>query len=104
MAININNLNQNNQVSRTVQQQTERQSQVANDAAKSTQSTKVAQDSVSLTPQAKQMSELQKKNGDAQPVNQKKVEELKAAIQSGYYKVDAEKLAESITKFEFDLI
>lgn len=105
MAININNLNNNNQVSRTVQQQqSEVKTQVDQKATNSSQATKVSQDSVSLTPQARQLSDIQKKNGEAPTVNQKKVDQLKEAIQSGAYKVDAQKLAESIAKFEFDLL
>jgi len=104
MAININNLNNNGQVNRNIQQQTDTKNQAAKSATTQSQSTKVAQDSVSLTPQAKQLNEIQKKNSDTAEVNQKKVEQLKKAIQSGAYKVDAEKLAESIIKFEFDLI
>lgn len=65
---------------------------------------KVNQDSVSITPQAKQMAELQKKAGNGQAVNEKKVEQLKKAISNGEYKVNPEKLAASIAKFEFDLI
>ena len=59
---------------------------------------------MSITPQAKQMSELQKKANDAPVINQKKVEELKKAISSGEYKINPEKLAESIASFEFKLI
>ncbi|NMP32869.1 flagellar biosynthesis anti-sigma factor FlgM [Thalassotalea sp. M1531] len=102
--MNINNLNNNSQVNRNVQQQSDTKNQAAKNATTNSQATKVAQDSVSLTPQAKQLNEIQKKNGDAPEVNQKKIEQLKKAIQSGAYKVDAEKLAESIVKFEFDLI
>ena len=105
MAININNLNNNSQVSRNVQQQQgDVKAQADQKAVSNAQSSKVSQDSVSLTPQAKQLNEMQKKNGDAPAVNQKKVEQLKEAIQSGAYKVDAEKLAQSIAKFEFDLL
>ena len=105
MAININNLNNGNQVNRNIQQQTDVKNKAAQSAAtNSQQAAKVGQDSVSLTPQAKQLSEMQKKDNNAQEVNQKKVEKRKEAIQSGAYKVDAEKLAESIVKFEFDLI
>ncbi|WP_448213140.1 flagellar biosynthesis anti-sigma factor FlgM [Colwellia sp. MEBiC06753] len=105
MAININNLNNNGQVTRSLQQQnSDVKNKSSQAAASAAHSTKVSQDSVSLTPQAKQLNELQKKNGDAPEVNQKKIEQLKKAIQSGAYKVDPEKLAESIAKFEFDLI
>jgi len=104
MAININNLNSNNQVNTNLKQQNEVKQQAAQNTSTPAQSAKVGQDSVSLTPQAKQMSELQKKNSDAPEINTKKIEELKKAIQSGDYKVDPEKLAASIAKFEFDII
>lgn len=103
MAININNLNNSNQVNRNIQQQADVKNKAAQNAATSQQAAKVGQDSVSLTPQAKQLSEMQKKDNNAPEVNQKKVEKLKEAIQSGAYKVDPQKLAESIIKFEFDL-
>ncbi|MCW8834278.1 MAG: flagellar biosynthesis anti-sigma factor FlgM [Colwellia sp.] len=102
MAININNLNNQNQVHQN------NQTQVKQQAAKTASANAPAQqpraDSVSITPQAKQLSELQKKANEAPVVDQKKVAELKKAIASGDYKVDPEKLAASIAKFEFDLI
>jgi len=61
------------------------------------------QDSVSLTPQAKQLRELQKKSNEAPEVDQKKIDKLKKAIMSGEYKVDAEKLAQNMANFEFSL-
>jgi negative regulator of flagellin synthesis FlgM len=70
----------------------------------SAQGKQISQDSVSLTPQAKQLHELQKKANDAPVVDQKKVDELKKAISAGEYKVDPQKLAASIANFEFDLI
>lgn len=101
MTININNLNNSNAVNQKVntaqvKQQGAQQSSQLNQP-------QVRQDSVSITPQAKQMAELQKKAGDGPQVNQKKVEELKKAIISGEYKVDPEKLAANIAKFEFEL-
>ena len=90
-----------------VKQKVDNQSQVKQDAVKTAvsndQAKAVRQDSVSLTPQAKQLSELQKKAADAPVVNQKKVEELKKAISSGEYKIDPQKLAASIADFEFSL-
>lgn len=103
MAININNLNNQNQVQQN--KQTQVKQQTAQTA--STATTPVKQpsaDSVSLTPQAKQLSELQKKANQAPAIDQKKVDELKKAIAAGDYKIDPEKLAASIAKFEFDLV
>ncbi|MBU2869994.1 flagellar biosynthesis anti-sigma factor FlgM [Colwellia sp. E2M01] len=102
MAININNLNTNNQVNQTQKKQV--QQQTAHSASDNAQIKKSGQDSVSITPQAKQLSELQKKAADAPVINQKKIDELKTAISSGEYKVNPEKLAASIANFEFDLV
>lgn len=102
MTININNLNNSSAVNSKVNQNQVKQSN-AQQSAPSPQA-QVRQDSVSITPQAKQMAELQKKAGNGQAVNEKKVEQLKKAISSGEYKVNPEKLAASIAKFEFDLI
>ena len=102
MAININNLNNNNQVQQTQQKQVQQQSSQA--SSNGAQVKNAAQDSVSITPQAKQLNELQKKAADAPVVNQKKIDELKKAISAGDYKVDPEKLAASIANFEFKLV
>jgi len=100
MAININNLNQTSQV----KQNTEQHKQVKQEVAADSVNIKASRpDSVSLTPQAKQMSELQKKAADAPVVDQKKVEQLKSAIASGEYKVDPEKLAASMVNLEFSI-
>ena len=102
MAININNLNNANQVQQAQQQQVKQQS--AQSAASNAQVKTSGQDSVSITPQAKQLNELQKKATDAPVVNQKKIDELKKAIRDGDYKVNPEKLAASIANFEFKLV
>jgi negative regulator of flagellin synthesis FlgM len=102
MSLNINNLNNTNQV----KQNTEQQTQVKQQAAQSTQSDPLKaarQDSVSLTPQAKQLTELQKKAADGPILNEKKIEQLKKAISSGEYKIDPEKLAKNIASFEFSI-
>jgi negative regulator of flagellin synthesis FlgM len=101
MTININSMNEINQAKHT-QNQIKQQSAQA--ASINTQVKSSAQDSVSITPQAKQLNELQKKAADAPVINQKKIDELKKAISSGDYKVDPEKLAASIANFEFKLI
>jgi len=102
MAININNLNNHNQVHQNKNADVKQQAtQTANTKAHINQA---ARDSVSLTPQAKQLAELQKKATDAPVINQRKIEELKEAIMSGEYKINPEKLAASIANFEFDLI
>ncbi len=102
MALNINNLNNNNQVKQNTEQQNQIKKQVAQNS--NMEQVKAArQDSVSLTPQAKQLTELQKKAADAPILNQKKIDELKKAISSGEYKVDPEKLAKNIANFEFNI-
>ncbi len=105
MAININNLNASNQVQQSQQKQIKQQTaQTAQTASNNTQVKNTGQDSVSITPQAKQLNELQKKAVDAPVINQKKVDELKKAIISGDYKINPEKLAASIANFEFKLV
>jgi len=99
--MNINNLNGINQAKYT-QNQIKQQS--AQTASTNTQVKNSGQDSVSITPQAKQLNELQKKVADAPVINQKKIDELKKAISSGDYKINPEKLAASIVNFEFKLI
>ena len=102
MALNINNLNGSNQVKQKIEQQNQvKQQNVQQSGAEQTKA--VRQDSVSLTPQAQQMSELQKKAADAPVVDQKKIEQLKKAISSGEYKIDPEKLAANIANFEFNI-
>lgn len=101
MALNINNLNGTNQVKQNTEQQTQVKQAVQQASTEHTKATR--QDSVSLTPQAKQMSELQKKAADAPVVDQKKIDELKKAIASGEYKINPEKLAASIADFEFSI-
>ena len=102
MAININNLNNQVPVNQNKQAQVKQQAaQTANATAPIKQPNA---DSVSITPQAKQLSELQKKANEAPVVDQRKVAELKKAIAAGDYKIDPQKLAASIANFEFDLI
>ncbi len=104
MAININNLSNTNQVKQKLDQQIQTKQQVNENANTSQQAKLATRDSVSITPQAKQMNELQKKAADSSPaLNQKKIDELKSAITSGDYKINPEKLAASIANFEFEL-
>jgi negative regulator of flagellin synthesis FlgM len=100
MAININNLNNVNQVKQNTGQPAQAKQQAVAD---NVNAKAVRQDVVSLTPQAQQMSELQKKSGETPAIDQKKIEQLKKAIESGEYKVDPEKLAANIANFEFSI-
>lgn len=102
MAININNLNNQTQVNQN--KQADVKQQAVQTATNSAQVKHVARDSVSLTPQAQQFKELQKKAADAPAIDQKKVAELKKAIESGEYKVDAQKLMKNMLAYEFDLL
>lgn len=102
MTININNLSNSTQVHQNKQAQVKQQA--AQTVSANASAKQPSADSVSITPQAKQLSELQKKANEAPVVDQKKIEELKKAITSGDYKVNPQKLAESIANFEFDLI
>lgn len=103
MAININNLSNTSQVKQTVDKQTQIKQQSSQVSNAGEQAKMASRDSVSLTPQAQQMSQVQKKADQAPAVDQKKIDKLKKAIESGEYKVNPEKLAASIAKFEFSL-
>lgn len=103
MALNINNLNSASQVKQKVDQQSQVKQQAAVQQSGAEQTKSARQDSVSLTPQAKQMSELQKKGADAPMIDQKKIDQLKKAIASGEYVINPEKLAANIANFEFDI-
>lgn len=105
MTININNLNssqvQQKQQAQAKQELTQSTNQTGNSKA---QVKSAAQDSVSITPQAKQLNELQKKATEGPGISQKKIDELKKAINDGDYKINPEKLAASIANFEFTLV
>lgn len=103
MAININNLPNNNQVKQKLDQQVQVKQQATQNSVSSEQVKSTGRDSVSLTPQAQQLNELRKKGNDAPAIDQKKIDQLKKAIADGDYKVDPEKLATSISNFEFKL-
>ena len=68
-----------------------------------TDNKQVAKDLVALTPQATQLKELQKKIGDTEAFDRKKVEQIKEAISSGQYSINYESLASKLAQFEFEL-
>jgi negative regulator of flagellin synthesis FlgM len=103
MAININNLPNNNQIKQKLEQQVQVKQQATQNSVGSEQVKSTGKDSVSLTPQAQQLNELRKKANEAPAVDQNKMEKLKKAIADGEYKVNPEKLAASIANFEFKL-
>jgi len=104
MAINISNLNSNTQVKPKSDQHSDVKQQTAQASTNTEQIKRTNQDSVSITPQAKELNELQKKAGAEPSINQKKIEQIQKAIAAGDYKINPEKLAASIANFEFDLI
>jgi len=103
MAININNLGGPPKVNQASEQQAQVKQQATQTSNNTQQATHARQDSVSITPQAQKMAELQKKASEAPITDQKNIERLKKSILDGEYKVDAEKLVKSMMSFEFDL-
>ncbi len=103
MAMNINNLSSNNQIKQKVEQQAQVKQQTTQSSIAAEQNKMASKDSVSLTPQAKKLTELQKKAQDAPVIDQKKIDQLKKVIASGEYRINPEKLAASIADFEFKL-
>lgn len=103
MAINnVNNLN-NQQVNT---QKSEQQSQVKESVTQRAavqQAASPRADSVSLTPQAQQMSRLTKKAEGTTGIDEDKVAQVKKAISEGKYQINAERLASKIATMEKDL-
>jgi negative regulator of flagellin synthesis FlgM len=103
MAININNLNNNAQVTakhaeqqrnQQVQQNSSQQAQNAQQAASAPR-----QDSVSLS-SSQSLNQATKKAQDSSGIDQSKVDKIKKALSEGSYKVDAEKLATNLISSE----
>ncbi|MBD1582979.1 flagellar biosynthesis anti-sigma factor FlgM [Pseudoalteromonas sp. S16_S37] len=105
MVNNVKGQPQSNSVLNNIKQQkAELQRNDANASSAPTKAPqKTASDSVSLTPQARQLKSLQDKAQEAPAFNSDKVAELKKAISEGKYQIDAEKLAKNIAAFEFDM-
>jgi negative regulator of flagellin synthesis FlgM len=59
-----------------------------------------ATDTVSLTNAATQLQSIQQNLADVSPVNQERVDAIKAAIADGSYQVDSGKLAQNLIDFE----
>ncbi|WP_413701497.1 flagellar biosynthesis anti-sigma factor FlgM [Psychromonas sp. KJ10-10] len=79
------------------QNQAKKQQEVSKQGVDSTSKN---QDSVQLTSQVQSLNNMQ---ATSEPqVNTQKVETLKAAILNGEYKVNTERLAEKLSKFEGD--
>ncbi|SFC25283.1 flagellar biosynthesis anti-sigma factor FlgM [Pseudoalteromonas denitrificans] len=101
----VNQVNKGNQqnITYTKQQQLNVNKDVAAAQKQPATLAKTTTDSVNLTPQAQQLRGLHEKAEQSSGFDSKKVSELKKAISEGNYQLNAEKLAENIAKFEFDL-
>ena len=96
MSININR--QATQKNIVVEQN---QTQIKQNASKQgVANTEKNQDSVQLTSQAQNLNKMQ--SSTEPQVNKQRVETLKAAILNGDYKINTERLAEKLSKFEGD--
>ena len=106
--MSINNINNTNKphldTSRLGQQQVQNQSSGApSRSAFNVSSMPAPADSVSLTPSAQHLSDVQKKGFEA-PVNREKVDRLKQAVADGDYKVNPEILAKKIAILESQIL
>jgi negative regulator of flagellin synthesis FlgM len=68
---------------------------------KQTTSTSNSKDSVQLTSQALNLNKMQGKTTEPK-INAQRIESLKSAILNGDYKINTERLAEKLSKFEGD--
>ncbi|WP_333608539.1 flagellar biosynthesis anti-sigma factor FlgM [Arsukibacterium sp.] len=107
MAININNLQNTPQVKGDKADQLLQRQQSTTQQATTQQTTQQTalqrQDSVSITPQAQQLTKLQEKANASSGIDQEKVDKIKQAIAEGKYKINLEQLARRIMQFEGDL-
>lgn len=110
MVSQINNTppaNGGTQVKKETIEQTNQRQQVTQQkqAAPAPQQTaaQAKQDSVSITPQAKQMARLQEKANNSSGIDQEKVSKIKQAIADGKYQINVEQLARRIMQFEGEI-
>ncbi len=75
----------------------------ATTTAQESNKTPAQQDAVSLSQQSKAVSKLQKDMSASPAYDSAKVAAIKEAITNGSYKVDPEKLADNMIKFENEL-
>jgi len=85
------------------QQLEQSKQEVAKQSGQESQVRSANKDSVALTPQANQLKELQKRIGDTEAFDRKKVDEIKKAITDGNYEINYNSLASKLAAFEFDL-
>jgi len=100
MAINnisssLNGLSSNTGSAKTGKQTTTSESGKSSDSKAS-----VAQDSVKLTAQAQSLSSLQQKITDSPDTDDNKVASIKAAIDSGTYKINSDRIASKMLSQE----
>jgi negative regulator of flagellin synthesis FlgM len=106
--MSINNINNTNKpqldASKLGQQQVQNQSSgVPSRSDVNVRSMPAPADSVSLTPSAQHLSDVQKKGSEA-PVNQEKVNRLKQVVADGDYQVNPEVLAKKIAILESQIL
>ena len=75
----------------------------SSNSATEAKKTSAQQDAVSLSQQSKAVSKLQKDMATSPAYDSAKVAAIKEAITNGSYKVDPEKLADNMIKFENEL-
>jgi negative regulator of flagellin synthesis FlgM len=85
------------------QQLEQNKQEVVKQSGQESQVRSAQKDSVALTPQANQLKELQKRIGDTEAFDRKKVDEIKKAISEGNYEINYDSLASKLAAFEFDL-
>ena len=85
------------------QQLEQSKSDVAKQAGQNDTVKTVNKDSVALTPQANQLKELQKRIGDSEAFDSKKVNDIKQALTNGQYSINYDRLASKLAAFEFEL-
>ncbi|CAM2817653.1 flagellar biosynthesis anti-sigma factor FlgM [Vibrio mytili] len=78
-------------------------SESSTNSATEAKKTPAQQDAVSLSQQSKAVSQLQKDMASSPAYDSAKVAAIKEAITNGSYKVDPEKLADNMIKFENEL-
>ncbi|GAA60083.1 negative regulator of flagellin synthesis FlgM [Pseudoalteromonas sp. BSi20652] len=103
MVNQINGSNQQANALTNAKQQVDIKKDNANTQAAQSATPKAASDSVSLTPQAKQLKTLQDKAQQSSGFDSDKIAELKKAITEGKYQIDSEKLAKNLADFEFNV-
>lgn len=100
MPINVNNAGLKNT---NIDPKTSRQVEQGQNNSNATPAQKSGGDSVSLTSEAQQLNSLQEKAMSSSGIDQSKVDQIKAQIESGSYSVDVDRLASKLAQFEGDL-